>query len=62
MLGRHWVIKRDDGKLEAVVQKSPDNGIVGEDVFYMNTGLRVLRLTQCIQALYTAVLLRIWDT
>jgi hypothetical protein len=32
VLGRHWVIKREDGKLEAVVQKSPDNGIVGEIV------------------------------
>jgi uncharacterized protein affecting Mg2+/Co2+ transport len=30
VLGRQWLIQHDNGTLEAMVQLSPDNGIVGE--------------------------------
>jgi hypothetical protein len=30
VLGRRWHIRNDDGRLEAVVQLSADNGVVGE--------------------------------
>lgn len=66
VLGRSWCITTDDGRLENVVQLSPDNGVVGQQPvippggcfqYHSGTHLTITRQDELPSASMTGVLL-----